>query len=700
MRQLARRLRDGSLELVDVPDVAPGPGAVAVRLERSLISSGTERATIEVARKNLLQKARQRPDQVKQVLEMAKTEGVRSTVDAVRGRLDELGPLGYSAAGVVLEAGGEVRGIQPGDRVAIGGGGHASHAELAIVPQLLCARIPEGVGAEAAAFTTVGAIAMQGFRRAEVEVGSTVAVIGLGLVGQLAARIALAAGCRVIGIDLRQDLLDLAAEAGAEPLLRADADNPRFAGVADAVLLCAAAPQSDDPVKLAGALARDRAPVVVVGDVAMQLPRNPYYDKELDLRLSRSYGPGRYDDNYELGGQDYPLGYVRWTEQRNMESFLSHVASGRLDPTSLVSHRFAFDDAERAFAVLTGEVEGAAPPLGIVLEYEAPERATPPEQGERPSTAPPGGSHGRSTRATGTGGANPRFGIAGAGSFATRILIPGLIEAGLKPAAVASAGGLSAADARGRFSFDAAEPGATELKRGIPTYVEKPLALTTEELAEVRAAQERGGGAPLWVGFNRVYAPAAKALAGLPGPKLQDYRVNAGPLPPEHWTNDPARGGGRLLGEGCHFVDFLVAMAGSDPVSVSATGFSSSPDLALQSTDNFTLQIRFADGGAGTITYAADAPKGPGKEHFQLSAPGVFARIEDFSAASIWRGSNRTNIGSRTQDKGWDAQFAALAAALRKGEQDPAELDRFYVSSLTTLAAVRSLESGVPQPVF
>jgi threonine dehydrogenase-like Zn-dependent dehydrogenase len=263
------------LELVDVPDVAPGPGAVSVRLERSLISSGTERATIEVARKNLLQKARQRPDQVKQVIDMARTEGVRSTVDAVRGRLDELGPLGYSAAGVVLEAGAEVRGIEPGDRVAIGGGGHASHAERAIVPQLLCTPVPAGVSAQAAAFTTVGAIAMQGYRRSEVAVGSTVAVIGLGLVGQLTVRIALAAGCRVIGIDLRDDLLELAASAGAEPLARADADNPRYAGVADTVLLCAAAPTSDDPVRLAGALARDRAPVVVVGDVAMQLPRNP-----------------------------------------------------------------------------------------------------------------------------------------------------------------------------------------------------------------------------------------------------------------------------------------------------------------------------------------------------------------------------------------------------------------------------------------
>ncbi len=711
MRQIARRLKDGSLDLVEVPDPAPGPGAVSVRVEASVLSAGTERATLDVARKGLIAKARARPDQARQVLDRMRRDGVRSTVNVVRQKLEELGPLGYSAAGVVTEAGSETRGIKPGDRVAIAGGGFASHAEQDVVPSLLCARVPDGVSPEDAAFATLGAIALNGFRRAEVQVGSTVAIIGLGLIGQLAVRIARAAGCRVLGVDLSPRLVELARAAGAEAVVRSDLDqSSRWESSADAVLVCAAT-DSNDPAVLAASLSRDRGRVVIVGDVRMDLPRAPFYDKELDLRLARSYGPGRYDPNYELHGLDYPIGHVRWTEQRNMDAFLGLVADRKVIPSELVTHRFSFADAEQAFELL----QSGAPLVGIVLQYA--QNGHPGVSGGPRAEPPP--KH----RIAG-GAARPRLGLVGAGSFATGTLIPGLRQAGFDLVAVASASGLSAESARQRSGFESAHADAHEvirrddvdlvaiatrhdshaelavaaLEAGKATYVEKPLALDEDELRLVREAQRRTG-APLIVGFNRRFAPLAVELRGLPGPRLMAYRVNAGPLPGDHWTNDLARGGGRLKGEGCHFVDFLCDQAGSDPVSVTARGFVSRPDLPLAATDNFSVEIGFQDGGVGTLHYAADAPTGPGKERFETSAPGTYAEIEDFRRGRIWHGRRKARLGGSRQDKGFAAQFAYLAKLVR-GEVDPPAPERSWLSSLATLAAARSLETGRPEIVL
>jgi predicted dehydrogenase/threonine dehydrogenase-like Zn-dependent dehydrogenase len=706
MRQVARRLKDGRLELLEVEGPAVWPGAVCVRVKASVLSAGTERATLEVAGKSLLGKARARPDQAKAVLERVQREGLRSTISLVRQRLEELGPLGYSASGVVIEAGSETRGLSPGDRVAIAGGGMANHAEIDVVSGLLCTRLPDGVSFGEGAFATLGAIAMNGFRRAEAEVGSTVAVIGLGLVGQLAVRIARAAGCRVLGVDLKPELLELAQAAGAETVLRSELDEgSRWADSADAVLICAAS-SSKDPVELAAALARDRAKVVVVGDVAMELPRAPFYDKELDLRLARSYGPGRYDPNYELHGLDYPIGHVRWTEQRNMEAFLDLVADGKIRPAELITHRLPFSEAEQAFGLLKSDETV----VGAVLEYEEPE----------PTTAPKPAAVASKPATSGT----PGFALVGPGSFATSTLIPGLTAAGLKPAAVVSASGLSAESARRQFGFEAAasdpeaaferddvqlaviatrhdshaELAAAALDAGVSVYVEKPLTLDSEELAMVMEAQRRSGAA-LFVGFNRRYSPLAAELRKLPGPRLMAYRVNAGPLPLDHWTNDLRRGGGRLKGEGCHFIDFLCDQAGSDPATVRTLGFPSNPDLALAATDNFSVQIEFADGGVGTVSYAADSPTGPGKERFETSAPGVYATIDDFRQGEVWTGGRRRTLGGRRQDKGFGAQYERVAAVLR-GEAEPPEVESFFVATLATLAAARSLETGKPEVVF
>jgi predicted dehydrogenase/threonine dehydrogenase-like Zn-dependent dehydrogenase len=707
MRQIARRLKDGSLDLLDVPDPAPGPGTVCVRVEASVLSAGTERATLDVASKGLVAKARARPDQARQVVERMRQDGVRSTVQLVRQKLEQLGPLGYSAAGVVVEVGPESRGLKPGDRVAIAGGGFASHAELDVVPSLLCAKVPDGVSPEDAAFATLGAVAMNGFRRADVQVGSTVAIIGLGLIGQLAVRIARAAGCRVLGVDLNPDLVELARGAGADAMVRSDVQRgSRWEGSADAVLVCAAT-DSNDPALMAASLARERGRVVIVGDVRMELPRAPFYDKELELRLSRSYGPGRYDPNYELHGLDYPIGHVRWTEQRNMDAFLGLVADRKVAPSELVTHRFGFADAERAFELL----QSGAPLVGVVLSYGQNGAAPRPRREKR------------TRRLARANGPRARVGLIGAGSFATGTLIGGLRAAGFDLIAVASASGLSAESARRQFGFESAHARADEvierddldliaiatrhdshaelaaraLETGRAVYVEKPLALDSEGLLRVREAQARSD-APLVVGFNRRFAPLAAELRALPGPRLMAYRVNAGPLPSDHWTNDLARGGGRLKGEGCHFIDFLCDQAGSDPVAVSARGFGSRPDLPLGATDNFSVELSFADGSVGTLHYAADAPRGPGKERFETSSPGIYAELEDYRRGRIWRGGSKTRLGNGRQDKGFPSQFKFLAE-LARGRVEPPRPESLWLSCLATLAAARSLETGQPEIV-
>ena len=712
MRQVARRLKDGRLALVDVDPPALTPGAASVELEASVLSAGTERATLDVASKGLIAKARARPDQARAVIDRMRSEGVRSTLSVVRQRLEELGPLGYSAAGVVLEVGAEARGVAPGDRVAIAGGAMANHAEVDVVPSILCARLPDSVSFEEGAFATLGAIALNGFRLAEVGVGSTVAVLGLGLVGQLALRIARAAGCRVLGVDLKPELVEVARLGGAEAILRSELDSgSRWEGAVDAVLICAAS-SSADPVNLATRLARDRACLVVVGDVAMDLPRAPFYDKELQLRLARSYGPGRYDPEYELHGIDYPIGHVRWTEQRNMAAFLGLVAEGRLHPKELVTHRFAFADAERAFETLRSDEVV----LGAVLEYGArPESRI--DERPRPRDAVGASRSGRSPSS------DPGFALIGPGSFATSMAIPGLLNAGLKPVAIAGSSGLSAESARRRFGFDSAfseadkvfeldgvdlvvistrhdshaRLAAAALDAGRAVYVEKPLALNWEELTLVMEAERRSG-ALLFVGFNRRYAPLAAEIRRLPGPRLMSFRVNAGQLRADHWTNDLRRGGGRLKGEGCHFIDFLLDQAGSDPLSVSARGFRSKPELPLAATDNFSVEVTFADGGVGTLHYAADSPSGPGKERFETSSPGAYAVIDDFRHGEIWNGRKRRRLGGRRRDKGFEAQFDRVASVVR-GEQAPPDPESFYLTTLATLAASRSLETGAAEPV-
>jgi predicted dehydrogenase/threonine dehydrogenase-like Zn-dependent dehydrogenase len=657
--------------------------------------------------KNLLQKARARPDLVKKVIDRARVEGVGAAIGVARDRLAALAPIGYSSAGVVLELGSGVEALAPGDPVACGGGGWANHAEIVAVPRTLCVPVPEGVRLDAAAYATVGAIALHGVRQSGAAIGESVGVIGLGLVGQLAVRILGAAGCHVVGVDLDPAAVELARAAGAlalgrdEPGLEENVRATTGGLGLDAVVLCAAS-GSPDPLELAVRLARDRGRIVIVGETPITVDRALMYEKELEVRMSRSYGPGRYDRDYEERGRDLPPGYVRWTEQRNMQAFLDLVAAGRISPEELTTHRFPVESAAEAYRRLV-ESDKRARPFGVLLEYtgQAVERA--------PRITP--------TRAHIQGA--PGVGLIGAGAFARATLIPALKAAGASLVAVTSEGGLTAADVASRFGFGRAADSVEEilddptigavviatrhgshasltaaaLAAGKAVFVEKPLALSVAELQEVEEALDDGS--LLMVGFNRRFAPLVERLQA----ELRDrddivlcMRVNAGPLADGHWLHDSAEGGGRLLGEGCHFVDLIATLADSPAVFAHAIAVPQR-GRPIECSDSFTTHIRFA-GAVAALVYSGGGDARMSKERLELFGGGLAAVLDDFRALEIYRGSKRRSWKS-AQDKGHRAEIARFLASAR-GECDPPAPDSYLDSTWLTLALADSLRNGTP----
>jgi len=710
MKQVTQRLRDGRIEVLDVPPPVLQPTGVLVDVRSSLLSAGTERSKVETGRQSLLGKARSRPDQVRKVLEKAQRDGLRDTVAAVRTRLDQPESLGYSAAGIVVEVGSGVADLAAGDRVACAGAGYAVHAELDYVPGNLCVRLPDGLGFDQGAFATVGSIALHGVRQAEVSLGETVCVIGLGLVGQLVGQILKAAGCRVYGIDLSDTLVRTALETGAIDGGAARSGmlpSPLAEGGACDAVIVTAATRSSDPVSLAAELCRDRGRVVVVGDVGMELPRAPYYEKELSLTLSRSYGPGRYDPEYEERGLDYPIGYVRWTERRNLEAFLSLIAQGRVDVDSLVRRRVPVDDAPAAYDELIDASESS---LGILIQYPVSEaEAGGPVQSTSPAAA-------GQTRAS----ASPlRAGVIGAGSFASRVLIPALSKGGFSLDAVASATGLSARAAAERFGFqrcetaDAllgdpeiglaviatrhsshAELAVRALRASKAVFVEKPPCLTPAELIELREARAEAG-LPLFVGFNRRHAQLARRMrehvSASDAPLTVLYRVSAGPALSDHWLDDPAEGGGRLVGEGCHFVDFVSWLVGGWPSQVTCAIEPGARSIASART--FSITLAYPDGSVGSILYATGGAPGVRKELVEAHRDGRSAILDDFRGLSLFDGRRRKRSRGRGQDKGHDAQMAAMRDLLTGGA-DWSEMEDPLDSMTLTFAAVRAAEAG------
>jgi predicted dehydrogenase/threonine dehydrogenase-like Zn-dependent dehydrogenase len=692
VKTVVQPVKGGPVEVLDVPRPVPAPTEVLVATIASVISPGTERAVTALAQASLLAKARARPDLVRQAARKARADGLGATVRAVRGRLAEDLLLGYSAAGEVLEVGTAVSGIRPGQLVATGGAGHASHAQFQAVPGLLCAVIPAGVLPADAAFTTVASIALHGLRLAEVGPGSKVVVSGLGLVGQLAARLAMAAGCDVAGIDPAPHARSAAAGSGLLALDElGDATTERILDWsrgrgADAVLVCAAS-KSSVPVLRAPALCRDRAPVVIVGDTGLDLDRTPFYEKELSLRFARSYGPGRYDASYEAWGVDYPAGQVRWTEGRNFEAVLDLLAAGRLQVADLVTHTFDIAAAAGAYRLIE---EHAEPYLAIRISYPPGAAST--------GTAVRGGA-----RAAREQAADPGVGWVGAGAFTSGTLLPAFRAAGFSRfTAIASASGVSAHRAAGRHGFARAVSGgfsvvedpdtdvvviatphdthaelaALALRAGRHVWCEKPLALSMAELDQVATAWQDSG-QQLAVGFNRRWSPAVLAaralLAEAAGPKLLVYRVAAGPVPDGHWYHD-RRHGGRLLGEVCHFVDTAQALIGAQIEEAAGLPGGGEPG------DDSAVSLRFTDGSLATIAYAS-VPARAGKEWIEVTTGQHRIVIDDFRRATadgkvIWKGS---------PDKGHKACAAAFRRAVTGGPAMPTE--EMLATMTATIAA-------------
>ncbi len=708
MKQLLQNIKNGKSIVEDVPIPTPREGQALVKTEASLVSAGTERMVVEFAEKSLVGKARSRPDLVKQVIDKARREGLLNTAQSALSRLDQPMALGYSSAGTIVALGNNVQGFKVGQRVACAGGGFAVHAEYAVVPRNLLTPIPDNVDFESAAFTTLGAIALHGFRLAEPQIGESVAVIGLGLVGLLAAQIATAAGCNVLGIDLDADRIALASSFALEAVHREKAIDASAAFTAsrgfDVILICADT-SSNDPVELAGVIARDRARVVATGAVGLDIPRKIYYEKELSFINSRSYGPGRYDSSYEENGNDYPLGYIRWTEGRNFEAVVDLMAKDKLKVKPLITHRFPIEKATQAYDVITGKKKESF--LGVLLTY--PESAGKVENSKIVRFKVP--TFKPSNVLT--------LGVLGAGNFANAILLPAIKKAGdIELVGIASSGGLHAQHSGKKFGFKYASSSDDEiihdpnintvailtrhdshaelvvraLKAGKHVFVEKPLAINSVQLSAISKQLEADSQSLMTVGFNRRFSPLAKTLSSFlfhrNEPLYTHYRVNAGYLPLNHWTHDPEIGGGRIIGEACHFVDFITFLVGASPVSVSAHAL---PDNSKYREDNVSMTFTFPDGSIGVVDYLANGDKSVPKERVKVFCGGKVAVLDDFASLQMIKDGKKKEIKG-TQDKGWVSEWKAFTKSIREGGEPLIPYEQLIGVTKSTFAAVESLQ--------
>jgi predicted dehydrogenase len=714
MKQVLQNMRSGKTSVEDVPIPTPRRGMALIRTCASLVSAGTERSVVEFAEKSLLGKARSRPDLARQVLDKARREGLLGTVEAAFNRLDEPLALGYSSSGVIEALGADMPGFHIGQRVACAGGNYAVHAEYALVPRNLLAPLPDEMDFESASFATLAAIALHGFRLSQPQVGENVVVIGLGLLGLLTVQIAMAAGCRVLGVDIDPARVELAKQFGALAVLNPQAEEATLAYSggrgADAILICAGDPSSDT-VTLAGVLSRDHGRVVAVGVVGQDLPRPIYFQKELSFVTSRSYGPGRYDPAYEEGGLDYPYGYIRWTEGRNLGACVDLIASGKLDVQALVTHHFPIEQAAEAYELITGKRD--EPFLGVVLTY--PMQAGKPAEASRITLASP-----RSAAQT-----SVRLGVLGAGLFANAVLLPAIKkQKDIQLVGIASAGGLHARHSGGKFGFNYAASSEDELiddanintlailtrhdshvaltlkalKAGKHVFVEKPLAVDAAQLDELEELLRTGGDdlPLLMAGFNRRFAPLvqklATFLAGRHEPLVAHYRVNAGGLPLTHWQHDPVQGGGRIIGEGCHFIDLLTFLVGEPPNSVTTHGL---PDAGRYREDVLSMTFTFPDGSLGVVDYLANGDKAFAKERLEVFCAGRVAVLDDYrSLEMVQNGSRKVIKSALRQDKGHFNEWQALIAAIRSGGPAPIPYAHLLGVTRASFAAIESLRSG------
>jgi len=715
LKQVLQNRKDGTPSVAEVPVPALQRGRLLVRTAASLISSGTERMVVESAGKGLVQEARERPDLVRAVVEKARKEGLLNTFSAVRDKLAASTALGYSASGIVIGVGAEVTEFRIGDRVACAGVGFASHAEAISVPKNLCVQLPVEVDFESGAFGTLGAIALQGVRLAEPTLGESVVVIGLGLVGQLTVQLLKANGCRVFGIDLDPARVALALQLGADEA-KVSGDDLKNAVMkwtrgrgADAVLITAAT-DSNQPVELAGEISRLKGRVVIVGMTGMEIPRQTFFSRELSLKISMSYGPGRYDPEYEERGHDYPFAYVRWTENRNIEAFLDLVATKRIDVGALITHRFAIDEAARAYELIAGEMHELF--LGVVLSYDT--------EREIARDVP-------LTKRAAAKQESVRVGLVGAGNYVTAMLLPHFKELHADFRVVTTASGLSANNVGKKFGFARAVSGADEvindpdvnlvvigtqhdlhaplaqqaLAANRDVFVEKPLALDDDELNGVLSAAENSSGR-LMVGFNRRFSPLAKKahefFAERTTPLSILYRINAGRIPREHWVQDREKGGGRIIGEVCHFVDLMQFVIGAPPTSVFAEAVSGNNSAAVNE-DSVFITLRFADGSNGSIAYLAEGDASLAKERVEIFGEGKTFVLDDFRRASLHRKGKEEQVALRSQDKGQSEQVKAVCAMVLRGGPSPIALDELAATTRATFRIRDSLRSCQREPI-
>ncbi len=719
MKQIIQSYRTGEMELTEVPRPQVSPGMVLVETKASVVSAGTEKMLVSLAKMSLIGKARARPDLVRKTLAAARKEGIRSTLEKVRSRLESPVPLGYSCSGIVRELGEGVEGLTVGDRVACGGAGYANHAEFNVIPRNLCVPIPDSgtrespMAFEEAAFSTIGAIALQGVRQARLTLGESVCVVGLGLLGQITVQLCKASGCRVLGADIDDGRISLAADFGAESAVRSESlsrEAARFSGGVgmDAVIITAAASGSD-LVALAGEISRLKGRVVVVGLVGLDIPRDVYYKKELEVRLSMSYGPGRYDVEYEERGHDYPLPYVRWTEQRNMSAFLGLCVQGRLDVRSLITHRYPFDQSLSAYRLIT---QGEEPSLGVVLEYDA---------GPQPRRIPVISKAGR--KMEGPVG----IGLIGAGNFANSVLLPKLSRMSqVRFRGVTTGRGMTAKAVAERFGFDYCAETATEiidddqiravfvvtrhdlhgplvekcLAAGKHVFVEKPLCIHASQLASIENILKDSASSSahpvLMVGFNRRFSPMVRkikdGLSRRASPLVGSYRVNAGLIPKDSWVQDPLQGGGRIIGEACHMVDTLRFLTGSSVKTVQA-GCVRSGRTEDTDRDTVSITLTYADGSLGDILYYALGSPAVPKERLDVSADGSSWELNHFRELATYRGT-RSERTKETQDKGHEEEVRAFLASVAGETPPPIPLMEIFETTRVSFAVHEALDTG------
>jgi predicted dehydrogenase/threonine dehydrogenase-like Zn-dependent dehydrogenase len=712
VQQVVQDIRRGALGVHEVPAPMVRSGEVLIANACSLVSAGTEKMVLDLARKSLLGKARERPDHVRRVIEKIRSEGFFNTLRQVREKFDAPMAMGYSSAGIVLATGAGVQEYKPGDRVASNG----PHAEIVSVPRHLCARIPDNVPFDQAAFGVLGAIALQGVRLSHAALGETVLVIGLGLVGQITVALLKAAGCRVLGTDPDPSRCELALTLGAQaarPALAAgDVEALSQGRGADAVIITAST-RSNEPIETAAAAVRKKGRVVLVGVVGLTLDRRPFYFKEAEFVVSCSYGPGRYDPEYEERGHDYPTAHVRWTEQRNIQAVLDLLGAGSIDFAPLISHRFPIAAAQNAYALVDQQTE---PFLGIVLTYPACETRSPARRIElsRPARAPQQEKIGA--------------GVLGCGNFARMVLLPAICACEqLRPALLCSAGGLSAAHSARKLGFDAVTTDEAEIfsdpkigaifsavrhdqharhvlaaiVAGKPIFVEKPLCLDEYELAAIEKALDEAGPAapPVMVGFNRRFSPAARQVRrffeDVRAPITVSIRFNAGALGATDWTQNDETGGGRIVGEACHAIDLATYITGSLPVRVFAESIGGANAPAI-CDDQCFITLRHANGSITSVGYLAGGDKAFGKERVEVIGGGRVATIDDFRTVTTCAGGKTKRYKLGGQDKGHIAEIRAFAETVSTGGAAPISFAELKAVSLAAILAVRSLREGMP----